>query len=111
MDIEDYVKEQFICEMEELYQRLAKTELSETECSQPEEALWKSFRKPTLEAMADILHQNDPEGRFIYASEDSVYIFGYSLDEVFKSIPVDVIMYLEVVKVFPCPLQTRFNYN
>ena len=111
MDDEYYIKEQFICEMKELYQRLAETGLSETECSQSEEMLWKSFRKPSLEAMADTLHQNNREGRFIYTNEDSVYIFGYSLDEVFKSIPVDVIMYLKVVKVLPCPLQTRFNYN
>lgn len=111
MDDEYYIKEQFICDMKELYQYLAETGLSETECSQSEEMLWKSFRKLSPEAMADALHQDNREGRFIYANEDSVYIFGYSLDEVLKSIRLDEIIYLRVVKNFPCSLQTRFNYN
>ena len=105
------VKDQIINELEELRQHLYKTALPEAELSQDEEMFRKNFKKYTLEAIADILHQNKSEGRFIYANEDSVYIFGYSLDEVFKSIPVDVIMYLKVVKVLPCPLQIRFNYN
>ena len=111
MDDGDKTREQLINELDELRQHLYKTALPEAERSQDEEMFWKSFKKYTIEAITDILHQNNREGRFIYTNEDSVYIFGYSLDEVFKSIPVDLIMYLKVVKVLPCPLQTRFNYN
>jgi len=111
MDDEDKTREQLINELEGLRQHLYKTALPETERSQDEEMFWKSFKNYTIEAITDIFHQNKSEGRFIYANEDSVYIFGYSLDEVYKSIPVDVIMYLKVAKVFPCLLQTRFNYN
>lgn len=111
MDDGDNTREQFINELEELCRYLYETTLPETEHSQDEQILQKSFKKFTLESIADILYQNKLEGRFIYANEDSVFIFGYSLDEVFKSIPVDVAMRLKVVKVLPSHLQTRFNYN
>jgi hypothetical protein len=42
---EDKTKEQLISELEELRQRLTETALLETECRQPDEALWQSEGK------------------------------------------------------------------
>jgi len=110
-DEDNKMKEPIISEPEELHQHLDETLLSEIELNQAGEMLWKCFRENTLEAIADTLHRNNREGRFIYANEDSLYIFGYSLDEVFKSILAEDILYSKVVKVFLGPQKNRFNYN
>ena len=111
-DDDNKMKEPLISELEELYQHLDETVLSETKRNQAGKILRKVFRKDTLEAIADTLYQShNMEGRFIYANEDSFYIFGYSLDEVFRSILVEDMIYSKVVKVFLGPLKNRFNYN
>jgi len=88
---EDKTKEQLISELERLRQRLAETALSETECRQPDEALWQSEGKHRVlaESLFDTVYQFDLEGKFVYANEAATRMFGYSMDEILNSIRVN----------------------
>ena len=93
MKVADRTKEQLISELELLHQRVAELEASGAERKRVEEALRQSEKRYRLiaENATDVIWTWDMNLRYTYVSPSVTRLRGYSVEEVMRQTPQDVL--------------------